>query len=296
LARQIDAALLVANTVRAAFYAVLAARLARVPFVWHMRDFWLSESRPRHRWVDTLGKRLLCAAAARIVANSRATAAHLPCLGRITIVYNGIEVDRFNPALDGIPFRREQDIPLDAPLVGVVGRLRPWKGQDCFLRVLAHVREVVPDVWGVVVGGSPFGVRDDYPQRLGRLATELGVAKRLAFTGHLTDIRPALAAMDLFVHPGDPEPFGLVNLEAMAMRRPVVAFAHGALPEIVGDGQTGLLVPPRDERAMAGAVTALLGNPARRIAMGRTGRTIVEERFTARRVARELEIVLQEIG
>jgi glycosyltransferase involved in cell wall biosynthesis len=102
--------------------------------------------------------------------------------------------------------------------------------------------------------------------------------------------------MDLFVHPGDPEPFGLVNLEAMAMGKPVVAFAHGALPEIVDDGKTGLLVPPRDERAMAEAVTTLLGNPARRIVMGRTGRTMAEKRFTARRVARELEIVLQEIG
>jgi glycosyltransferase involved in cell wall biosynthesis len=213
----------------------------------------------------------------------------------VTVIHNGIEVDQFDPAMDGAPFRRRHGIPLDAPLVGTVGRLRPWKGQDRFLRVLARVRENVPDAWGVVVGGTPFGVEDDYPQQLRRLTDELGLTGRVVFTGHLDDVRLALAAMDVFVHAGDPEPFGLVNLEAMAMGKPVVAFAHGALPEIVADGETGLLVPPGDEAALAEGVVALLQDHGRRAAMGQAGRRRVQTCFTARRVATEVAQVYERI-
>ncbi|NOZ28442.1 MAG: glycosyltransferase family 4 protein [Chloroflexi bacterium] len=295
LAQEIDAALLIANTVRSALYASLAARLARCPFVWHMRDFWLSESRPRRLWADGLGKRLLCATATRVIANSRATAAHLPCPGKVVVVYNGIEVERFDPSLDGEAFRAAYGIPLSASLVGMVGRLRPWKGQDRFLRVLARIRQDMPDVWGVIVGGSPFEVQDDYPRRLERLTAELDLRDRLVFTGHLEDVRPALAAMDVFVHPGDPEPFGLVNLEAMAMGRPVVAFAHGALPEIVADGETGILIPPGDEGRMADAAGALLQDSTRREVMGQAARARVEERFTADRMAQAVTRALEDL-
>ncbi|MDQ7028778.1 MAG: glycosyltransferase family 4 protein [Ardenticatenia bacterium] len=289
LAREIKAVLLHANTVRAALYAAPAARLAGIPFVWHMRDFWLSEERPRWPWADRLGKHLLCGAAARVIANSHAVAAHLPCRDRVTVVHNGIEVARFDPALDGAPFRREHSIPLDAPVVGTVGRLRPWKGQDRFLRAMARVAEAMPAAWFLIVGGAVFGVDDDYPQQLRRLAMDLGLADRVVFTGHLEDVRPALAAMEIFVHAGDPEPFGLVNLEAMAMAKPVVAFAHGALPEIVNDGTTGILVPPEDEAALARAVVALIKEPTRRHTMGQAGRRRARAHFDARRTANMVE-------
>jgi glycosyltransferase involved in cell wall biosynthesis len=295
LARQTGAALLHANTVRAAFYAALAAHLAGIPFVWHMRDFWLSESRPRHLWADRLGKRLLCATAACVITNSHAVAAHLPCSHKVTVIHNGIEVEQFDPTTDGVPFRQQHGIPPDVPLVGVVGRLRPWKGQDRFLRVLAQVREAVPDVWGLIVGGAIFDVENDYPTRLHRLAADLGLADRVVFTGHREDVRPALAAMDVFVHAGDPEPFGLVNLEAMAMGKPVVAFAHGALPEIVADEETGLLVRPGDEPALAEAVVALVRDPVRRTAMGRAGRRRAQTHFTAQRMAAQVMAVYEHV-
>ncbi|MGB9776549.1 MAG: glycosyltransferase family 4 protein [Anaerolineae bacterium] len=295
VAQKTSARLFVANTVRAALYAAPAARLGRVPFVWYMRDFWLSESRPRRLWADRLGKRFLCAAAVRVIANSHATAAHLPCRQKVTVVPNGIEVERYDPAMDGAPFRKQYGVPLGAPLVGTVGRLRPWKGQDRFLRVLARVQAVMPEVWGVVVGGTPFAVPDDYPQRLEHLAAELGLEQRVVFTGHVEDVRPALAAMDVFVHPGDPEPFGLVNIEAMATGKPVVAFAHGALPEIVTNGETGLLVPPGDEGAMAQAILTLLQNPARRHALGAAGRERVRMCFSSAGMVTGVSAVLEKI-
>ncbi len=295
LARDLRVSALVANTVRAALYGALAARLAGLPFLWYMRDFWLGEGKPRHLWLDKLGKRWLCAASARVIVNSHATASHLPCGAKVTVIHNGIEVERFVP-MDGTAFRKRYGIPFAAPLVGTVGRLRPWKGQDRFLRLLARVRETRPEVWGVVVGGTPFGVEDDYPRRLRRLAERLGVAGQVVFTGQLADTRPALAAMDLFVHPGEPEPFGLVNIEAMAMARAVVAFAHGALPEIVADGETGLLVPAGDEVAMTEAVLRLLNDPQRLRVMGEAGRRRVVKSFHIERTVEAMEACLSSMA
>jgi glycosyltransferase involved in cell wall biosynthesis len=295
LARQIDAELIYANTVRAAIYGALATRLVGLPLIWHMRDFWLGESRPRYAWADALGKRLLSAAATRVITNSHAVASNLPVRRKVTVVHNGIEVRRFDPDMDGQPFRQEQGIPSHAPLVGMVGRLRPWKGQDRFLRALARVLAQIPEAWFAIIGGAIFEIADGYTEQLQKLNTDLGLAGRAIFTGHMEDVRPALAALDVFVHPGDPEPFGLVNIEAMAMGKPVVAFHHGALPEIVADTETGVLIAPRDEAALAEAVIALLQNPALRQSMGKAGRVRVETRFTAERMATQVEAVLGEV-
>ena len=294
-ARQVDAHVIYSNTVRASLYAALAARLGEHAFLWHMRDFWLSESEPRLRILDRWGKAILCASATHVVANSQATARHLPCPHRVTVIYNGIKVEAYSPTMDGLAFRNRYGIPKEALVVGTVGRLRPWKGQDRFLRVLARVRDARGDVWGVIIGGTPFKVDDDYPNRLIYLTNKLGLTDRVVFTGHLADVRPALAAMDIFVHPGDPEPFGLAVLEAMAMARPVVAFAHGALPEIVVDGKTGILVSPGDEHALAEAVINLAAAPDRRVQLGRAARQRAESLFTIERTASALTQVLTQL-
>ncbi len=292
LARRVDASLLVANTVRAAFYAAPASRLARIPFVWYMHDLWLSESRPQHEWADQAAKRLLCSSASAVVAISNSVACQVPCEQKVVVIHNGIDVDEFRAGDGASLFRLRQGLGSGGFLVGTVGRLRPWKGQDRFLRAMARVADILPAARFLVVGGSIFGVQDGYAERLHRLAADLDIANRVTFTGHLSDVRPALAAMDLFVHPGDPEPFGLVNLEAMAMRKPVVAFAHGALPEIVLDGETGLLVQPGDEGALADAVLDLLSDPQRRSAMGAAARERVEAHFTAQRMVAEVDSAL----
>ncbi|MDW8102179.1 MAG: glycosyltransferase family 4 protein [Anaerolineae bacterium] len=295
LARKIGAALLVATTIRAALFGALAACFSRIPFVWYMHDFWLSESRPRRLWADRTGKWLFCTIAVQVIANSHATADHLPCRNKVTVVHNGIEVDEYDPTMNGRPFRRKYGLPEEGLVVGMVGRLRPWKGQDRFLRIMARIRKMMPDVRGLVVGGTPFKVDDDYPQQLYRLAAELGLSQHVIFTSHLDDVRPALAAMDVFVHPGDPEPFGLVNIEAMAMGKPVVAFAHGALPEIVIHEKTGWLVPPGDEEAMAKAIQALLQNPLQRSALGSAGRKRVQEHFTAHKMVSYVHHIFERV-
>ncbi len=291
-AREIEARLLIANTVRAAFYTAPAARLLSIPFIWYRHDFWLGEAPPRFPWLDTAIKAGLCAIARCVIANSHATAQRHPCQRKIIVVYNGIETRHFEPPWQAQLFRQTWKIPPDAPVVGMAGRLCAIKGQTRFLRVLAHILQSQPEVRGLVVGGPIFG-ETDYQVQLQQLTQELGIASRVVFTGQVNDPKPALAAMDVFIQPGDPEAFGLVNIEAMATAKPVIAFAHGALPEIVIDHETGLLIPPTDEVAMASAVSALLADPPRRIAMGKAGRARVEDCFTIERTARAIETVLE---
>ncbi len=171
----------------------------------------------------------------------------------------------------------------------MVGRLRPWKGQERFLHMAAALAAANPHLRFAVVGGDPFRVDDGYAQALLALSTDLGLDSLLTFTRHLDDVRPALAALDVFVHPGDPEPFGLVNLEAMAMGKPVVAFAHGALPEIVVQGETGLLVPPTDITELARSVRLLLNQPAYAQHLGRAGRQRAVEHFDVRMTTRRVQ-------
>lgn len=292
VAQQINATVIYANTVRAALYGMWAARLAKRPFLWHMRDFWLSENEPRYTQIDWALKLLLCRAATQIITNSAATASHLPCPQKSSIVHNGIDLNHFAAATPG-DFRQQHHIPAQVPLVGTVGRLRPWKGQHRFIEMAAAVVAAEPTTHFVIVGGSPFGGEGDYPAQLRQQAAAQKLDHCLHFTGHLADVRPALAALDLFVHPGDPEPFGLVNVEAMAVGKPVVAFGHGALPEIVLPGQTGLLIPPGDVAALAQAVTTLLQNRKQRQQMGQAGQRRVQERFTIQQTAVHISAILQ---
>jgi L-malate glycosyltransferase len=296
LVKAVRPVILVANTVRAMMYTAPAARLAGVPLVWYRHDFWLGESQPRWCWADRLGKVVLCSATTAIIAGSHATARLHPYPKRITVVHNGIKIKPVAPSEVGLTFRAEYGIPAGAPLVGMVGRLRPIKGQDRFLRSMAVVAKAVPSARFIVVGGEIFGLRDDYPAYLQGISRELGLigaagGDRVIFTGHLADPAPAMAAMDVFVQPGAAEAFGLVNVEAMAMEKPVVGFAHGGLPEIVMPGETGLLVAPGDEMALAEAVIALLRDPGRRTEMGRAGRARAVQEFNIERMVRGVEAV-----
>lgn len=295
LASQWEVDLLCANTVRAAFYTSLAAVLARQPFIWFARDFWLSERRPRFTGLDSIGKRFLCFLADRVVANSQATSRHLPSSSKVIVIRNGIDPDRFPPSEDLKNSRKAFNLAENTPVVGMVARMRPWKGQETFLRVAVNIAQSFPTARFLIVGGGVFEEQETYQSHLRHLAQDLGLANKVVFTGHLEDVCPALRAMDVFVHPGEPEPFGLVNLEAMAMSLPIVAFAQGALPEIIQQEVTGLLVPPGDESAMARAVIRLLEHPQWANELGRRGRQRVEAHFSITQTAAKYQALFYHV-
>ena len=183
----------------------------------------------------------------------------------------------------------------DAPLVGIVARLQPWKGQEVFLRAAALLHARRPDVRYAVVGGAILGREGSYPDDLERLAADLGLAQAVHFAGHQDDVYPWYDALDVAVHASFGEPFGLAVVEALALGKPLVASAEGGPLEIVEDGRSGLLFPAGDPAALATAVQRVLDEPrlAESLARGARERAAAfDERTMVSRIAELLRLVV----
>ena len=242
------------NSLKAGVYGSIAARLAGVPCVWHVRDRISVDylPKPAVRSVRFMTRRLTSA----VIANSHATMHTLDPQAQPVIVYSVVPEVVLAPAA-----RADRS---HAPLVvGLVGRLAPWKGQDLFLRAFA---DAFPDgdARCVLVGSAMFG-EDAYARTLRDLAAQLGLADRAEFRGFQPDIWPELARMNILVHASViPEPFGQVVLEGMAAQVPVVAAAAGGPAEIIDHDVNGVLYRMGDRAALANALRELAGDPERR--------------------------------
>jgi glycosyltransferase involved in cell wall biosynthesis len=273
-------------------YGGWAAARAGVPHVWHIREIvWQSATLGRlersavRRW------------SSKIIATSEAVAAMFGPRERrppqLVTIPNGVETDRFSPG-DGSRVRRELGITPDQALVGTACRLDMWKGVDVFLEAAAALAPTRPAMRFVVVGGPVIG-QEAYALSLKARADALGLAGKLHFTDwryEPADMPDVHRALDVLVLASvEPEPFGLVLLEAMASARPVVATRQGGPLEIVLDGETGLLVPPRDAVALAAAIRTLADDPAASRAMGEAGRRRVVDLYSADQYVHRIEAV-----
>jgi glycosyltransferase involved in cell wall biosynthesis len=197
--------------------------------------------------------------------------------GRVRVVYNGIA-----PASAGGPDPRLGDLSARGPVIGALTQLRPGKGLETLLAAAPHILARHPHAQLAIVGDGP----DE--EALSEQAHSLGVSDAVHFVGPSDDPLAALRGMDVFVHPSWAEAFPYVILEAMSLARPIVASDVGGIGEAVIDGVSGLLVRPRDERALAGALVELLDDRerARRLGdsaltrAGRFTRTAMVERLT----------------
>ncbi|MBE2204296.1 MAG: glycosyltransferase family 4 protein [Chthoniobacterales bacterium] len=255
--------------------SALAARLAGVPHLWHIRD-WFQEFgalwKPYSRYILSLSSRVLCV--------SRPIAGQFPASQKIEVLHNGFALEDFpeiSPEERAAARARwgfaEADIVACA--VGRIKFLR--KGQEFLLEAAALARRQGLSIKCLLAGGPAPGSEDQI-DRMKALATTLGV--EAVFTGELSDARPAYAAADIFVLPSaQPEPFGGVVMEAMVLGRPVIGTNIGGTPEQVAEGETGLLVPPSDPSAMAAALSRLAADPNLRSRMGAAGRKRIEKNF-----------------
>ena len=220
----------------------------------------------------------------RIIAVSQATRTFLITRNfvppsRIEVIPNFVDHRRFAGVGHDSRAHLRQALGIDetCPLIGFVGTVLPEKGWPDFVSVLAKVSAAEPAARLLVVGS----VTPAYRGALEAQARELGVAQKIVWAGERADIPKVLSAVDIFVSLSRQETFGLSILEAMAAGIPVVATAVGGVPEVVRDGETGLLVPPEDRDAMAGAIVALLGDDHRRRQLGQSGQRDARERFAA---------------
>ncbi len=197
---------------------------------------------------------------------------------RLKVLHSGIDLSAVPDREDGRTIRRRFGIPAEALVLGTVANLFARKGYDVMLRALPEVVATFPQVHYLIVGTGDA----DYEMRLRTMVRDLELENRVHFAGFQESVYPCLAAMDLYVHPALMEGFGIAVLEAMAMRKPVVATTAGGLPEVAQDGETGILVPPGDPDALAKAVSSLLPDSARCRQLGEAGRARVAAHFTVK--------------
>lgn len=244
------------NGIRSVLYGVPAGKLLRIPVIVHIRDIDLPPS--------PITRSLIKQADLQIAISNavKATLQQNNLARSCVVIYNGVNVAAFQNIH---PQQREQmrttfRIPIEGCIVGIIGRLIPWKGHETFLAAAAQLRHY-PHLYWLIVGEEWHHSRG-YQQYLTTLATHLGIGNRVRFTGWLEDVPAAFSMLDIVVVPSqEPEPFGRVVIEAMAAKRPVVASRIGGISEIICDERTGLLVPPRDVNALANQIQRLVVDP-----------------------------------
>jgi glycosyltransferase involved in cell wall biosynthesis len=281
------------HLLHADLFGIPAARAARVPAIITSRH---NDNAFRRRWpMRWLNRALWSQVDAGITSSDAvrrfcATVEGAPPK-KLQTIYYGLErsPDDALRQTDRAALRAELAIPADAPVVGMVCRLVEQKGVAYGLEAFASAAADAPDARLVIAGDGAL------KSRLQAQARTLGVADRVHFLGWRTDALRVFAGLDIFLMPSLWEGFGLVLLEAMSQRLPIVASDVSAIPEVVADGTTGLLVPPRDVPRLAAALRLLLTDAPLRQHMGLLGEDRLEERFTAGRMVDETLTLYQAV-
>lgn len=208
---------------------------------------------------------------------------------KVRIVHNGVDLYRYAESDRPNTIRKELEINDNQPVIGTVGNLYAVKGQTYLLRACVVVARAFPDFMLLVAG------RGDQLGALEEEARGLGILRNVRFLGFREDIPCLLQAMDVFVLPSFSEGLPLSILEAMALGKPVVASNVGGIPEVVKDGMTGYLVPPKDPEALAEKILLLLHHPQLAADLGRSGRKRVQEAFSLEQMIQEYQS-LYEVG
>ena len=269
------------HLIHADLHGVRAARAANVPHVVTSRH---NDNRAlRIRLVRQLDRRMWRRVDAGIAISEAVHQFVLRTEGappqKLCTIHYGLDPQTVSAPPDArARLRAELGLPEDTLLIGSVCRLIRQKGLVYGLRGFAKVAEAFPSAHYVLAGRGPL------QQALQAEAHTLGVGERVHFLGWREDAHAVMAALDVLLAPSLWEGFGLIFLEAMALGVPIVATRVSAIPEVVADGETGWLVPPRNPAAIAEALRAALSAPAERRARGQAGRHRLEARFTVRRM------------
>lgn len=273
---------------------ILAARRARCPAICHVRA--LTQRNAFDCWNARSLSGLICISQAVDRHQRTLPGRHDPSW----VVYNGLDIAAFEAEARSGVTRRELGLAEDDLVVGCVGRLVVWKGQEVFLTALARVigqerQAPARQVRGLIVGGPEPG-GEAHVEALQQLARSLGIEDRVIWTGFRHDVARLISHMDLLVHASvAPEPFGRVLIEGMAAGTPVIGTQAGAVPEIISHGETGWLVAPGDVEKMAASIAHAIDHPHEMVRIRQHARQAVEARFTAEQYVRGIERVYEAV-
>ncbi len=198
----------------------------------------------------------------------------------LVTIYNGLDPAEMRVTRSAREVRADLGISPAARLIGIVGNIKRWKGQELVIQAMGRICAECPDVICLLIGDTPDG-EPHYRREIENLIARSGLCDHVVITGFRDDIANYINALEVQIHASvSPEPFGRVFLEGMALRKPLVASNAGGVPEIVVDRVTGLLFEPQDANALAARVLELLANRALSRALGDAGRARLEAEFS----------------
>jgi L-malate glycosyltransferase len=265
--------------------AVIAGRLARVPVVIGEE----TADPDGRRWTGHNFLKLLALftdgmiGVSPFVRDYLVQKLHIPAR-KVVLVNNGVVEPPPADPEQVARIRREHQLDAHHFVLGTVSRLfDQQKRVSDALRAMQQLRARLPEARLLIVGEGTDR------EALRRLAVELGVEDLVRFAGYQSDTRPFFEAMDLFVHPAASEAFGLVLVEAMFARRPILATRVGGIPDVVAEGETALLVEPYQPDKLADAIVELTNDPERRTRMGEAGLRRARAMFGQDRYVREID-------
>lgn len=256
---------------------MIAARLAGIPCVSH--EMGINKS---FRWsAQYFGKRLnavICVSNI-IETNMRKLGLDWP---HISTVHNGLDISRYHIKETPDQLRSKYNIDEKDPVIGVVGNIKYWKGQETIVRATAELVKKYPNIRCILVGAVPVKLDGgDYKNNLDNLCREFNIERNVIFTDFQENPIDYMNLMDIVVHTSvDPEPFGIVLLEAMLLSKPLISTTIGGPAEIVVNNKSGVLIQPGDPKLLATAVDNLLSDPEQAQEIGKQGYKRLMDEFT----------------
>ncbi len=285
--REENVGLVYSNT-GAVITGALAARIAGIKNLYHIHEIII-----KPRWLSRAIARLVLGNSNEVIVVSGPVRDQLLVHGKagdppIRIIHNGLDATRFDNFSNIESVRTELGAGPENVLVGVIGRIHPWKGQQYFAEAAKLVADACPEARFVIVGGT-FSGYEYLVDELDEKIRKLGLQDKVKVLSHRKDVPSLMRALDIFVLPSTlPDPLPTVVLESMSAARPVVATAHGGALEMVVHGETGLLAPYHDARGFADAIIELASNKDMRLRFGEAGRQRIESEFSRERFHRDI--------
>jgi len=265
--------------------AYLAAKICRIPVVVHIRQ-QIEPVRIKQYWLDKPDYLLpVSKDIENVVLSMAVTPSH------VHVTYSGIDLDRFCHAESQYEIRQRYGLKEDQLIIGTVANLFPRKGYEYLLEALVEVKDSIPNISCFIVGEGATS----YKKTLVQLVEKLGLNSNVIFAGFQKNVNQFVNVVDVFVLPSIMEGFGIVLLEAMALRKAIVACRVGGIPEVITDGVTGILVPPKDSNALAKAIVGLITDEKAKQRFGEAARKVVEERFSQEMAMKRIENLYRDL-
>ncbi|WP_404355935.1 glycosyltransferase family 4 protein [Methylotuvimicrobium sp. KM1] len=247
--------------------ALLVGKILKTPTVCHVRGD--QKGSRLMEWAYSLPDQLI--SVSHWVAQSVREKLQIPA-DQIDVIYDGIELEKLDIEADGSTFRKDHAITANDFAVGLIGLLIPWKGQEMFLDAAKLLRDKIPHLKMLIIGGTPDECQA-YEAALRQRVIDEQLGDIVVFTGHVAKMEPVYNGLDVIVSAStSPEPLGTVVIEALAMGRPLIGPNHGGAAEMMEHNKTGLLFTPKDATSLAEQIERYYKDNELRKALGKNAR------------------------